>query len=129
MGDPKHDGLHEAQVRSRGDKNCDRSEKGKKTPKQPEGTSGRKDLSNLQRAELAHPASRESWQSETGDRGKVLAEEVKKSSFPQDQKKPNTNGSPREQLSPNWVEALMGLTIGMTDLGSWGTECSPQPQN
>ena len=68
MGDPKHDGLHEAQIRSRGDKNCDRSEKRKETPEQPKGTSGRKDLSNLQRAELAHPASRESWQSETGDR-------------------------------------------------------------
>ena len=45
--------------------------------------------------------------------------------FPQDQKKPNTTGSPREQLSPNWVEALMGLTIGMTDLGSWGTSVPP----
>jgi len=26
------------------------------------------------------------------------------------------------QLNPDWVEQLMGLTIGSTDLGSWGTE-------
>ena len=28
----------------------------------------------------------------------------------------------REQLNPNWVEQLMGLRIGWTDLGSWVTE-------
>lgn len=28
------------------------------------------------------------------------------------------------QLNPDWVEQLMGLTIGSTDLGSWGTELS-----
>lgn len=26
------------------------------------------------------------------------------------------------KLNPDWVEQLMGLTIGSTDLGSWGTE-------
>jgi hypothetical protein len=26
------------------------------------------------------------------------------------------------KLNPNWVEQLMGLPIGWTDLGSWGTE-------
>jgi hypothetical protein len=26
------------------------------------------------------------------------------------------------QLNPTWVEWLMGLPLGWTDLGSWGTE-------
>jgi hypothetical protein len=33
------------------------------------------------------------------------------------------------KLNPNWVEQLMGLPIGWTDLGSWATESSPKPQN
>ena len=36
------------------------------------------------------------------------------------------HGSPK--LNPNWVEQLMGLPIGWTDLGSWATESSPKPQ-
>ena len=32
------------------------------------------------------------------------------------------------KLNPNWVEQLMGLPIGWTDLGSWGTESSHKPQ-
>jgi hypothetical protein len=32
------------------------------------------------------------------------------------------------KLNPNWVEQLMGLPIGWTDLGSWATESSPKPQ-
>ena len=37
------------------------------------------------------------------------------------------HGSPK--LNPNWVEQLMGLPIGWTDLGSWGMESSLKPQN
>ena len=37
------------------------------------------------------------------------------------------HGSPK--LNPNWVEQLMGLSTGWTDLGSWGMELSPKPQN
>jgi len=48
---------------------------------------------------------------------------------PRDQDSPNINGSHREQLNPSWVETLMGLPIGWTDLGSWGTESSHKPQN
>jgi hypothetical protein len=33
------------------------------------------------------------------------------------------------KLNPNWVEQLMGLPIGWTDLGSWATESSPKQQN
>ena len=33
------------------------------------------------------------------------------------------------KLNPNWVEQLMGLSTGWTDLGSWGMELSPKPQN
>jgi len=33
------------------------------------------------------------------------------------------------KLNPNWVEQLMGLPIGWTDLGSWATESSHKPQN
>ena len=36
-------------------------------------------------------------------------------------------GSPK--LNPNWVEQLMGLSTGWTDLGSWATELSPKQQN
>ena len=46
-------------------------------------------------------------------------------SLPEDQRKPK----PTMKLNPNWVEQLMGLPIGWTDLGSWGTELSPKPQN
>ena len=30
------------------------------------------------------------------------------------------------KLNPNWVEQLMGLPVGWTDLGSWETESSPK---
>jgi hypothetical protein len=33
------------------------------------------------------------------------------------------------KLNPNWVEQLMGLSTGWTDLGSWGMELSPKQQN
>jgi len=36
---------------------------------------------------------------------------------------------PSMKLNPNWVEQLMGLSTGWTDLGSWGMELSPKPQN
>ena len=32
------------------------------------------------------------------------------------------------KLNPNWVEQLMGLPIGWTDLGSWAMESSHKPQ-
>ena len=51
--------------------------------------------------------------------------------YSQDQEKSNTSGknhgSPK--LNPNWVEQLMGLPIGWTDLGSWGMELSHKQQN
>ena len=66
-----------------------------------------------------------------GTGGKILAEEAKKHNGLQDQEKSNTSGknhgSPK--LSANWVESLMGLSTGWTDLGSWGMESSPKPQN
>ena len=43
----------------------------------------------------------------------------------QDQANLNTNGKNQElqgKLNPNWVEHLMGLPAGWTDLGSWETE-------
>ena len=50
---------------------------------------------------------------------------------PPAQEKSNTSGknhgSPK--LNPSWVEQLMGLSTGWTDLGSWATELSPKPQN
>jgi len=36
---------------------------------------------------------------------------------------------PTMKLNPNWVEQLMGLPIGWTDLGSWATESSHKQQN
>ena len=40
---------------------------------------------------------------------------------------PNTTGKNQGQhLNPNWVEQLMGLPVGWTDLGSWETESYPK---
>ena len=38
-----------------------------------------------------------------------------------DQANPSMTGKPHE-LNPDWVEQLMGIPVGWTDLGSWGTE-------
>ena len=43
----------------------------------------------------------------------------------QDPENPSTNGKSQElqgKLNPNWVEHLMGLPVGWTDLGYWETE-------
>ena len=66
-----------------------------------------------------------------GTGGKILAEEAKKHNGLQDQEKSNTSGKNQgsPKLNPNWVEQLMGLSTGWTDLGSWGMELSPKPQN
>lgn len=64
-----------------------------------------------------------------GTGGKVLAEEAKRHAGLLDQERSNTNGSHREQLSPDWVESLMGLPTGTSDLHSWGMELSPKQQN
>jgi len=64
-----------------------------------------------------------------GTGGKVLSEEAKRHAGLLDQERSNTNGSHREQLSPDWVESLMGLPTGTSDLHSWGMELSPKPQN
>lgn len=65
-----------------------------------------------------------------GTGGKILAEEAKIHAGPPAQEKSSTSGknhgSPK--LNPNWVEQLMGLPIGWTDLGSWATESSHKPQ-
>ena len=46
---------------------------------------------------------------------------------PADQENPNTTGKSQGQhLNPNWVEHLMGLPVGWTDLGSWETESYPK---
>ena len=49
----------------------------------------------------------------------------------QDQEESNTSGKNQgsPKLNPSWVEQLMGLSTGWTDLGSWATELSPKPQN
>jgi hypothetical protein len=37
-------------------------------------------------------------------------------------------GKATGKLNPDWVEQLMGLPVGWTDLGSWATESSQLPQ-
>ena len=66
-----------------------------------------------------------------GTGGKILAEEAKIHNGLQDQEKSNTSGKNQGslKLNPSWVEQLMGLSTGWTDLGSWGMELSPKPQN
>lgn len=44
-----------------------------------------------------------------------------------DPTKSSTSGKSHE-LNPAWVEQLMGIPTGWTDLGSWGTESSHKPQ-
>ena len=63
-----------------------------------------------------------------GTGGRVLAEEAKKYAGHQGQGNFSTNGSHREQLSPDWVECLMGLPIGTSDLCCSATESSHKPQ-
>ena len=66
-----------------------------------------------------------------GTGGKILAEEAKIHNGLQDQEKSNTSGKNQgsPKLNPNWVEQLMGLSTGWTDLGSWGMELSHKQQN
>jgi len=66
-----------------------------------------------------------------GTGGKILAEEAKIHNGLQDQEKSNTSGKNQgsPKLNPLWVEQLMGLSTGWTDLGSWGMELSPKQQN
>jgi len=64
-----------------------------------------------------------------GTGGKVLAEEAKRHAGLLDQERSSTSGSHREQLSPDWVENLMGLPTGTSDLHSWGMELSHKQQN
>jgi hypothetical protein len=39
----------------------------------------------------------------------------------------NTNGNPRGQLNPDWVETLMGFPIGWTRIGSTESGLSEMP--
>ena len=83
-------------------------------------------LSNWPTPRAGNPGSRK-----LGTGGKILAEEEKKHFGPPALEKSSTSGknhgSPK--LNPNWVEQLMGLPIGWTDLGSWGTESSLNRRN
>ena len=60
---------------------------------------------------------------------KCLGRDLNRLNSHQDQMKSNMNGKHQEQLNPDWVEQLMGLPIGWTDLGSWGTESAHRQQN
>ena len=61
----------------------------------------------------------------------IRIQEAKKHYGPPAPEKSSTlgknHGSPK--LNPNWVEQLMGLSTGWTDLGSWGMESCHKPQN
>ena len=53
----------------------------------------------------------------------------KQKSLGQDVSKSIGGFNPTMKLNPNWVEQLMGLPIGWTDLGSWEMESCRKPQN
>ena len=100
------------------------------------GAHGRRDSE-----QLAHTASREPRQSQARNGGQdtsggreeelVYIARTEGSAKPKPAKIPGeeqyewkNHGSPK--LNPNWVEQLMGLPIGWTDLGSWGNGVVPQ---
>jgi hypothetical protein len=73
-----------------------------------------------------------------GTGGKILAEEAKIHAGPPAQEKSSTSGNNHgsPKLNPNWVEQLMGLPVGWTqlptewtDYDSSATALSPKPQN
>jgi hypothetical protein len=73
-----------------------------------------------------------------GTGGKILAEEAKIHAGPPAQEKSSTSGKSQgsPKLNPNWVEQLMGLPVGWTqlptewtDYDSSATALSPKPQN
>ena len=73
-----------------------------------------------------------------GTGGKILAEEAKKHNGPPAPEKSNTSGKNQgsPKLNPNWVEQLMGLPVGWTQLptewtvsGSSEMALSAKPQN
>jgi hypothetical protein len=53
---------------------------------------------------------------------KYLDATVEEHSGQPDQGNTNTTGKNRGQLNADWVEQLMGLPTGWTDLGFWATE-------
>jgi hypothetical protein len=62
---------------------------------------------------------------------KSLTTVVVETAGQQDQAKLNKSGKSQEsqgKLNPNWVEQLMGLPVGWTDLGFWATESYQLPQ-
>jgi len=74
------------------------------------------------------------YQYSQGDHNKKvmkLCGAVEQHAGPPAPEKSNTSGKNQgsPKLNPNWVEQLMGLSTGWTDLGSWGMELSPKPQN
>ena len=69
------------------------------------------------RANKVHPVITEENRAHLANRGKSnLEEEIA-----------GHCGKATGKLNPNWVEHLMGLPVGWTDLGSWATESSPKP--
>ena len=74
------------------------------------------------------------YQYSQGDHSKKvmkLCGAVEQHAGPPAQEKSSTSGKNQgsPKLNPNWVEQLMGLPIGWTDLGSWATESSHKQQN
>ena len=58
---------------------------------------------------------------EGGEEGGTNGQLPLEAHFQHDQKKSNTTGKHLGLLNPDWVENLMGLPLGWTDLGCWGT--------
>jgi len=70
------------------------------------------------RANKVHPEITDQNREQLANRGKANLEEDVAGHC----------GKATGKLNPDWVEQLMGLPVGWTDLGSWATESSQLPQ-
>lgn len=70
------------------------------------------------RANKVHPEITDQNREQLANRGKANLEEDVAGHC----------GKATGKLNPNWVEQLMGLPVGWTDLGFWATESSQLPQ-
>lgn len=110
LGYSEHDRLPGSKIRRGSEKNCNRSQKGKKTPEQPERTSGRENLQNLSGTKLAHTSSGQPGEQKTGHGREGTSGGSEESLFPA---RPNQNQYEWEPLRT--IESGLGRSPNGSD--------------